>query len=379
MKRVVTYISIVLVVGAAVLLAFQTLKKRGREYANTTQDQAAMPVAVARVALREFKEETSAVGTLKARHTSPLSPKIAGNVNAVLVDIGDRVETGQVVIRLDQTGFQLAINQVKAACEAAKAAAAQAAAQFEQAEKEYGRASSLLAEKVIPQSRFDAAQAAYKAGQEALAVAKGQYAQAKAALEIARQHFRDAEIRSPITGVVVDRNVEVGQSVGPGASVLRILDQSLVKAGIDLPGTDFGRVAVGTLAVITVDAFPEQEFPGKVTIVNPMIDRKTRTFRVRIEVPNPTGKLVDGMFARVRFSVGQKMALAVPRDALQRLPGSGTFYVFVVDKNTADKRSVKIGAIGDEFAEILDGLSQGEKVVTSGAGRLRSGTKVFVR
>jgi len=267
----------------------------------------------------------------------------------------------------------------KAAHASAEAAIAQADAQFEHAQKEYRRASTLLAEKVVPQSRFDAAEAAYKAAREALVAAKDQRNQAKAALDTDRQHLDDADIRSPIKGVVVDRHMEVGQSVAPGAQVFRIVDQSTVKANFELPEKDYGRVAIGTVALITVDAFPGQEFPGKVTVVNPMIDRQTRTFRVRIEAANPTGRLVDGMFTRVRFSMGKRMALAVMRDALQRLPGSGTFYVFVADENKAVKRTVTTGIIGDEYAEILDGLNKGEKVVTSGAGRLRSGTKVFLK
>ncbi len=379
MKRVVIYISIVLLVGAAAFVAFQTVNKKGRERASTNQDQRAVPVAVAPVVLREFKSTICAVGTLNAREMSPLSSKVAGNVDAVLVDIGDMVESSQVVVQLDRTNFELAVREAKAAHASAEAAIAQAEARFEHAEKEYRRASTLLAEKVIPQSRFDAAEAAYKADREAIVAAKDQRNQAKAALDTDRQHLDDADIRSPIKGVVVDRDVEVGQSVAPGAQVLRIVDHTTVKADFELPEKDFGCVAMGTVAVITVDTFPGQEFPGKVTVVNPMIDRQTRTFRVRIEVANPTGKLVDGMFARVRFSMGKRMALAVMRDALQRLPGSGTFYVFVVDKNRAVKRTVTTGIIGDEYAEILDGLNKGEKVVTSGAGRLRSGTKVFLK
>ncbi len=379
MKRTAVYISIAIVIGALVFWGLQIVKKGRNEHTNKIQKQAAIPVTIAPVILREFQEKISAVGTLKARETSLLSPKVAGNVTAVLVDIGDRIEAGRIVLRLDRTNFELAVKQAKAAHEAAKAAIGQANAQFEQAEKEYHRASHLLDEKVIPQSRFDAAEAAYKTARETLAAVKDQCNQAEAVLEIARQHFDDAEIRSPTTGVVVDRNVEVGQSVAPGPPLLRIVDQSTLKAEIDLPETDFGRVAAETPAVITVDAFPGKKFLAKVAVVNPMVDQKTRTFRVRIKIPNPSGNLVDGMFARVRFSVKRRMALAVPRDALQRLAGSGTFYVFVVDKDRADKRTVKTGVIGDRYAEVLDGLKEGEKVVASGAGRLRSGIMVNVQ
>jgi HlyD family secretion protein len=282
------------------------------------------------------------------------------NVDAVLVDIGDRVEAGQVVVLLNRTRFKLGVGQSKAACQAANAALAQAGSQFEQAQKEYHRASKLLAEKVIPQSRFDAAEAAYKVTQEGLAVARGKYSQAQAALETAREHLKDASIRSSITGVVVDRNVEVGQSVSPGVQILRILDQTTMKGDVELPEKDFGRVTVGTAAVITVDAFQGQKFPGKVTVINPMVDPRARTFRVRIETSNPSGKLVDGMFARVSLLTGQRTALAIPRDALHRLPGSGTFYVFIVQNNKVVKRITKIGKIGDQYAEAIEGLVQGE-------------------
>jgi len=342
----------------------------------TEHNQAAVPVTVSAVVRQEFQDKISAVGTLKARETGLLSPKVAGNVEAVLVDIGKKVRTDQVVIRIDRTNFELAVKQASAALATAKSAVSQARVQFEHAEKKYRRAANLLAEKVIPQGRFDTAEAGHKATRQGLAAAKDQRNQAEVALQTAMQHLKDTQIRSPISGVVVERNVEVGQSVAPGAPLLRILDQSTLKADINLPESDFARIAAGTPAVIQVDAFQGQQFSGKVMLVNPMVDRKTRTFRVRIEAPNPTAELVDGMFVRVQLSAAQRTALAVERDALQRLPGSGTFYVFIVDGDKAVKRTVKTGVVGDQYAEVLEGLSEGEKVVTSGAGRLRSGIKV---
>jgi len=214
---------------------------------------------------------------------------------------------------------------------------------------------------------------------EGLAVAKGKYSQAQAALETDREYLKDASIRSSIAGVVVDRNVEVGQSVSPGVQILRILDQTTMKGDVELPEKDFGRVTLGTAAVITVDAFQGQEFSGKLTVINPMVDPRARTFRVRIETPNPSGKLVDGMFARVRFLTGQRTALAIPRDALHRLSGSGTFYVFIVQENKVVKRTIKTGKTGDQYAEVIEGLVEGERVVTSGDGRLRSEMSVIVK
>jgi len=378
MRRAAAYIVIVAaVVGGAVMLTVHLTSKRGPDSAGGGAEAAA-PVAVAPVSQRQLRNEISAVGTLQPRETSLLSPKVAGNVEAVLVDLGDIVKADQVVVRLDRTNYELARDQARAAKTSAEATIAQLKAQFEQAQKAYHRASNLLADNVIPEGRFEAAEANYKASREALAAAKARYKQAEAALQTAEQYLKDTEVRSPIGGQVVGRWVEVGQAVGPAARMLRIVDQSTLKADVDLPGTDFGRVSAGTPVVVTVDAFPGRRFPARVSVVNPAVDPRTRTFRARIRIPNPAGKLVEGMFARVHLLVGKRDALVVPRDALLRLPGSGSYSVFVMDGDEAVKRNVKVGSLEDRWAEIVDGLDEGEMVVTQGAGRLRSGMKVAV-
>ena len=379
MKRIATYILIAVVVAAGAFFAFQGIKKGKEDHVGSSLAESSVPVTVSAVVQHEFQDEIHAVGTLKAKVTGFVSPKVPGNVEAVPVDIGDRVKAGQTVIRLDRMNFELAVTTADAALAAAKSAVSLSEVQLEHAKKAFRRASNLLSEKVIPQSRFDNAEAAYKAAGEGLAAAKGQRNQAKAVLQTARQHLDDTQIRSPIPGEVVERNVEIGQSVAPGLPLLRVLDQSILKADIDLPESDFSRIATGTPAVIKVDALKDQCFAGEVAIINPMVDRKTRTFRVRIEAPNPAAKLVDGMFARVRLLAAQRTALAVERDALQRLPGSGTYYVFVVGGDKAMKRTLKIGVIKDRYAEVLEGLKEGEKVVASGAGRLRSRAKVVCK
>jgi len=379
MKRRKSYVLIAVVAIVLALLVVQVSRKQWQKDEDLNVTAKALPVTIAAVVQHEFTDDVEAVGTLKARETSLLSPKVAGPVNQVLVDIGDPVIAGEVVIRLDRTNYGLGVKQAQAALAAAEAAVSQADAQFEQAEKEFHRAAELLEEKVIPQSRFEAAEAAFKSAREAVSHAKAQRDRARAALETALEHLKDTEIRSPISGAVVERTVEIGQAVEPGVQLLRIIDQSYLKADIDLPEGDIGRLAPDDTAMIMVDAYPKEVFPGKVVSINPMVDRQTRTFRVRIQVPNQQGKLMDGMFARVRLSVGRHCALAVPRDALSRLPGSGTYYVFFVEGNKAVKRTVEIGAVNDQWAEVMKGLVEDDKVVTSGSGRLRSGMDVTVQ
>jgi len=337
MKQIVTYCSIAVVLVLTAFLVFQSVERQEWEPINSgrTEREVAIPVTVSSVILHDFQDEIRTVGTLKAYEVGLLSPKVAGTVEAVLVDIGEHVRESQVVIQIDGTNFDLAVKQATAALAAVKSAVSQAKVQFEHAEKEFLRASHLLAEKVISQRHFDEAEAAYKASRDVLAAAKGQRNQALAALQMTRQHLKDTETRSPMSGIVVERNVEIGQFVAPGAPLLRIIDPSMLKADVDLPESDLTRITTETNAVIEVDAFKGQRFSGKVVLVNPMVDRMTRTFRVRVEVPNPDEKLVDGMFARVWLSAAKRRSLAVSRDVLRRLPGSGTFYVFLVNGDRA--------------------------------------------
>ncbi|RJR33083.1 MAG: efflux RND transporter periplasmic adaptor subunit [Desulfobacteraceae bacterium] len=379
MKRRKAYVLIAVVAIVLAFSTFQFSRKQSDKDAGLDMTDKTLPVTIASVVQREFADAISAVGTMTARETSLLSPKVPGAVNQILVNIGDRVKCGAVVIELDRTNYALGLEQARKALASSEAALSRAEAQYELAEKEFRRATELLEERVIPQRRFDAAEAAFKSAKEAVSLCRGQRDQAEAALGTAMENFKDTEIRTPISGAVVERTVEIGQAVAPGAQLLRIVDQSYLKADIDLPEGDIGRLAIGAAALITVDSYPGKEFPGKVIAINPMVDRQTRTFQVRIQVSNQDGGLVDGMFARVRLLIGKRRALSVPRDAIQRLPGSGAYYVFVVDGDKAIKRSIDVGVIEDEFAEVTDGLAEGEKVVTSVVGRLRSGTEITVQ
>jgi HlyD family secretion protein len=139
MKRSKAYILIAVVTIVLALLVIQVSRKQWQKDEDLNVTAKASPVTVASVVQKEFADVISAVGTLKARETSPLSSKVAGAVSRVLVDIGKRVEAGEVVIRLDRTNYDLDVKQAQAALAAAEAAVSQADAQFEQAEKEFHR------------------------------------------------------------------------------------------------------------------------------------------------------------------------------------------------------------------------------------------------
>jgi HlyD family secretion protein len=147
MKRRKSYVLIAVVAIVLALLVVQVSRKQWQKDEDLNVTAKALPVTIAAVVQHEFTDDVEAVGTLKARETSLLSPKVAGPVNQVLVDIGDPVIAGEVVIRLDRTNYGLGVKQAQAALAAAEAAVSQADAQFEQAEKEFHRAAELLEER----------------------------------------------------------------------------------------------------------------------------------------------------------------------------------------------------------------------------------------
>ena len=161
MKQKIVFLIIIILLASVSIFIFKKGFQKEPEMARQAAQQA-IPVQVNPVIQRDFVEYIFAVGTLKAHETNLISPKVPGNVQAIYVDLGDHVKAGKTLIQIDSTGFKLAVNQSEAAYKTAQAAIAQAVSQFEQAEKEYRRAIKLLNEKVIPQSRFDAAEAAYK-------------------------------------------------------------------------------------------------------------------------------------------------------------------------------------------------------------------------
>jgi RND family efflux transporter MFP subunit len=381
MKKTLTcFLILMVVLLGSLTFAFQNTRKNTRAAADLRQDavESAVPVTVSPVILNDFEERITAVGTLKARETVVLSPKVAGSVEAVLVDIGQPVIKDQILIRINSTHFDIAVDQANAAFAGAKAMVSQAKIQFEHAQKQYVRATRLMADKAISQVRFEEAEAAFKAAKEQFLGAEEESNRAMSAIRTAQQFRMDAVIRSPISGVVVERNVEIGQAAAPGAPLLRILDQSALQVDIQLPESDFGKITPGMSAVIEMDAFKNSQFQGKVALVNPMIDMQTRTFRARVEVGNPEGTLVEGMFARVALSVGKRRSPAVPRDALAFVPGSNTCHVFLVRNGVAVKQIVVPGANDGVYAEICENLAENEIVVVSGKDRLRSGVPVTV-
>ncbi len=237
----------------------------------------------------------TATGTLSAVTTVKVGSQVSGIIAKLYADFNSRVSQGQLLAELDPTPFEAQVEQ-------RKADQAQADANVRNTQVSYERQKRLLAEALAAQSDFDSAKAAYES-------AVAQVAQAKAALEQAQTNLGYTKIVSPVSGVVVDRQYDVGQTVAASfqAPTLFTIAQDLTRMQVqaDVDQSDIGRIKVGQVSRFTVDAFPEQEFTGKITQIrlNATVSQNVITYPVIIEVSNPEEKLRPQMTADVTIEV----------------------------------------------------------------------------
>jgi len=186
------------------------------------------------------------------------------------------------------------------------------------------------------------------------------------ALEARRAPLERVEILSPVSGHVIEKDVVKGGAIEPGMRLLRIAGLDRVWVEAEVYESELGLLSVGDRAVVTLPHLPGKSFDGRIAFVYPWLDGATRTGRVRIEIPNPDGRLKVDMYADVVFHAGADSApvVAVPASAVI---DSGTRQVVLVVKGGGrfEPRAVKLGRRGDGYVEVLDGVRKGEEVVTA--------------
>jgi len=255
----------------------------------------------------------TATGTISAVTTVQVGSQVSGIIARLHVDFNSPVRKGQLLAELDPTPFEAQVEQRRADL-------LQVEIQMRNAEINFRRQEALLAEKLAAQADYDAAKAGFDG-------TRAQADQARATLRQAETNLKYTKISSPIDGVVVDRKYDVGQTVAASfqAPTLFTIAQDLTKMQVqaDVDQSDIGRIRVGQAARFTVDAYPEQEFQGRIAQIrlNATVNQNIITYPVILEVPNPDEKLRPQMTANVTLEVDRvKDALRVPNAALRFRP-----------------------------------------------------------
>jgi HlyD family secretion protein len=302
MRRVLVIVGLLL--AAALVVGF-FLRRDGNAAASQYRTET--------VEAGDVTRTVTATGTLSAVTTVQVGSQVSGIIARLSADFNSPVKKGQVLAELDRTPFEAQVAQ-------RRADVTQAEVQMRNAEVNYRRQERLLAEQLVPQSDFDTAKANFDA-------TKAQVDQAKAALLQADANLRYTTIESPIDGVVVDRQYDVGQTVAASfqAPTLFTIAQDLTKMQMqaDVDQSDIGQVSVGQIGHFTVDAYPDERFEGRISQIrlNATVNQNVITYPVIVEVANPERKLRPKMTADVSIDVAKvEGALRVPNAALRFRP-----------------------------------------------------------
>ena len=269
----------------------------------------------------------SSTGTLQAVITVLVGSQISGTIDKLFADFNTKVKAGQVVAQLNQDKFKAAVDQARANLLAAESNLAKAKVSVVDAQRTLERNRELRKRDLMPQSELDAAQTAYDAALAQLEVNKAQSAQAQAALNQATVDLNNTVIRSPVDGIVISRNVDVGQTVAASlqAPTLFTIANDLAKMEVhtNVDEADVGNVSEGQEVSFTVDAFPARRFKGRVHQVRnaPTVVQNVVTYDAVVRIDNKELLLKPGMTANVQFLVNQREnVLTIPNMAMRFKP-----------------------------------------------------------
>jgi HlyD family secretion protein len=334
-----------------------------------------------KIETRNLVQNVVATGYVITPSRVQVASEITGTVVKRLVDRGEHVKAGQVLLELraDQTSAQL--DQARAALRQlleqsrpqAAATLAQAKVQLEQAERDLKRAQGVFdagggsaqqleqAQTALRNARQqrDSAQAAFAA----VAPGGAQQRALEAALSAATAVNARNVVRAGVSGVVLARNVEVGDTVTPGQSLFTLAMDGATEILLPVNEQSIGNLQVGQQARCVADAYPDRSFAAQVNFLAPQVDRATGTLEVRLRVPNPPPWLKQDMTVSADIVTAQRShTLVVPNDALRSVDG-GQATVLVLRDGRAQAQEVKLGLQGLTLTQVVSGLSSGESVL----------------
>jgi multidrug efflux pump subunit AcrA (membrane-fusion protein) len=385
---------------------------KGAETGAEATPAPAVEVSTAPAITRNLPRFIEATGGLAADEQTDVAPTVAGRVVSVGVDLGSYVQRGQVIARLDDADARLRVEQSQAALAQSRSAVQQAEARIglrsgqsfeptrvaevgaaraalDLAEKQLRRFEKLIESGDVSRSAYDQqkaqrdqlrqqyeaslaqAQQNYAGVQTARAAAQGFAVQ----VEQAQKGVRDVVIYAPISGFVAERPADVGEYVSTSSKVATIVRTNPLRVRIDIPEQAISSVSPGQSVSVSVSAYPDRAFAGRVARISPNISAQSRTLAVEAEVENGENILKPGQFATIRILLPQtEPAILVPARAI-RTEGN-TSRVFVIRDGIAQERLVQLGQREGDLVEIKGSVAADELVATSNVEQLNDGVPV---
>jgi membrane fusion protein (multidrug efflux system) len=308
-----------------------------------------VPVEVGAVKTGDISAYFTGTANIEAEEETGVVAKVSGVVEELYVEEGDFVKAGTVLAKLDDEMIGVQLEQAKA--------------EMRKQENNYKRNQDLHEKQLVSTEVFQQVQFEYE--------------RQKAAYDLAELSLKYTSIKTPISGVVSERNVKVGNMVLQNQDIFRVSGLDPIIAILHVPERQLERMKAGQRSVLHIDALGGTDFEGYIKRISPIVDSRTGTVKITIEVNDPTGRVRPGMFARVKivYNVHEGTTLA-PKDGIIAEDREST--VFIVQDSTVYKRTVVLGYTNTTHVEILEGLMPGDTIVTTGKGSLKDSTKVEI-
>ena len=346
--------------GMALVLAIGMLTGCGGPADDVTNEVNATPVNAVQAQQGKIVENTTVKGSIQAKENINVVPKASGRVTEVLVNVGDSVKEGQVMVRLESSEIQAQLRQAQAALSTAKSA-------YNNAKTNLARVESLYAEGAVSLQQLENAR---------LNVESANPQAAQASVDLLQLQYNNTIIKAPIDGQVASCSAVVGEMAGGGViAVVVNMDEVVLKT--EVTEQRINDVQKGQEVAVSIESAGSEPFIGVVTSVAPAANSMTMTYPIEITIDNKDGIIKGGMFAEAQVSTKQnENAVLIPVEAL--VDTNGIISVFVVTENVAHEVQVETGLNDGTYVEIVSGIAAGDTVVTLGQHKLQDNDPVYI-
>ncbi|MGV8059224.1 MAG: efflux RND transporter periplasmic adaptor subunit [Smithellaceae bacterium] len=349
------FLIVILLIAGLTLIACGKEKKVEREKL--------VNVSVVTAEKKNIQPYLETTGTLKPHEEVTVSSEVDGIVRKIMVEEGSSVGVGTPLVTINDIDYSL---EWKRSASALK----QSQANLANAKAEFLRKESLYKEELITKQQFDDVYTR-------LALAEAEVDRAKATLETSREKLSRTKVYSPLVGAVKEKKISVGDYVRNGTPLLQLIKINPLKLDFTISEKDASSLRIGQEVAFQVDSYTGKQFKGRINLIRPHVEERTRTLEAEALVPNPGNLLKAGFFAKVSiYTSAARDGILCPITAL--IHDNSAIRIFVVEDNKAKERIVKLGGKYGEFVEIMEGLKENEQIVVAGQNNLSEGVKVNV-
>ncbi|NBC26953.1 MAG: efflux RND transporter periplasmic adaptor subunit [Bacteroidetes bacterium] len=308
-----------------------------------------IPVQVSQVSRGDISAYYSNTATLEAEQEATVVSKVRGIIEEITVEEGDVVQEGNILAKIDDEQYRIEANRAKAT--------------LSRLENEFQRSKELFEKNLISAENFQNS--------------RYEYESQKATYELAKLNLENTSVRSPISGIISERFVKRGNMIGTDQQLYRVTDFSPLTAILHVPEHEMSKIRKNQRAEIRADALPGQLFVGYVERISPVVDQETGTIKVTVRVDETNGQLRPGMFSRVRIVYDTRQnTRMIPKASV--ISEDLNQSVYVIRDSLAFKKQIRTGYTNGQNIEVIEGLTDGEMVVTIGQSSLQDSSKVSV-